>query len=1840
MGTNKADLRLNIGANREVSTDLIKKDLAKIMSELNKTNNRPLIKVGLDIAWIESHFQRQLQSILNKTELKTKVKVDTVSTSPKSSSANSKATLSSANDSIVFDAKKLQQQLDTGNAALQEFYYGSKNITKKMQADFEALGNYDISKRFDDKGRLESFTISVNKANGEIERYKYNIAKISTGKSIQAGWVFDSSSSKDTSKGNALIAKSNELYKEKINLLSEINKQEVQLLNTEKGEHYNHLKNSIALRKEELSAVNSQIAKIDQLVENKKKESAVTKQELKNLQQISLARSKQAKIQFINTKELDVAAKKVKSLELAWNKLKSQNLGRLDSTLSSSLSPVENQVSKLSSSLAELQNKFKTTKMSAIDQKTEIEKFKHQINLAEKSVNNFSKAQSNIKSNNDLAIGLKNLQRSAEDYLRTNDKLNGTTLGAEFSQFIDKLAKPIGQDGAFKSIKDAQLQYKNLRQAIRDAGLEGQTAGSKIKAAFEKFGGWALITGSLMKIKHELKEMLNVVKEIDAAMVEVKKVTNETSQAYDKFLTNASVKAKDTNSTIADTIRATANFTKAGYNLDIATTLAESALVYKSVGDGIESIDDSANSIISTMKAFGLEASHSMEIVDKFNEVSNRFAVTSKDIGYAMSSSGAALSSAGNDIDESIAMFTAMNEIIQDESKTSTALKSLAVRSRNTAGTLKEMGEDAEGAAESITALQQQVKEASGVDIMIDDETFKSSYQIVSELSEVWKDLNDVQQSTVTRLLAGTHQASAFSALIKNFDTARESLEVSRGAAGSAREELETVKDSIGGALTEMRSAFEVFAQQAIDDEMYKSTIQLGTKLIETFSRLIDVFGSLGSTPLWIFSLSKGLNLVTKNSGALSKVFSPLYLADKNATSLSGKLTLFGKKISVIQEELKGATTVGQKFGAIFGGFSSSKQSSIIKNVEIDKIKAYVAELGRGASNQEAFNIALSDANKETKAYAMQNQGLIIDIDELTQNQNALTNATKGSIAAQYALNAAASLASAGLSLAISVAISKMISLIGEQKRAKEEARKLASANADKANEEYKNVVNLIKEYKELASTSDITAESKERLKSIQSELIDSFGKESEGIDLVNGKYSEQLSILKEISDTALQEKIDANLASLNTARESLMYDSGLSPDVIFKQGVFKEDKVLQELLNSSLAERIAANTVTVDPYTLEYKSTGAGYYQIGKTLSTNAFGNLSIDGSFDKETIIADLEQVKQWLKDTNNESSALFTSVENFSSELKKSVDEYDKAVSDYATSLFEKYIVDTDITKVTQESYKKWHDELLSLAKGDKDIEKELYNLSTSQFPAFGYRIQVAESIEDIEAAFNSLRDTQEESNKSTEKQILSTKTITEMLEDEAITLRTVNSLLNQKKLTDAEQNALLEKQIELLSKTENNISDLNGQIQLLQAGNTLSASQILELIKTYPQLADQIKKVENGYILEASALETIRDLEIEAAISARNQQADRTLSILKETASRLNIYQEEISAIKDLATAQQALNEISKDTAKAPIINSMADAEIYRTTSKKKSKVQELLEQYINEKAPIDLFENDIYKNIGLSDGSKSTRSNAVVDAFEKSKKELDNLRAMDVIDDWKYYIELEKLNEMYYKGKEEFIDEYYQHAQDVYTSLKDLRIGLLEDEKKKIQEVNKEEERKLDLKKAYENYVNALNQKTNRVWYHDRGFVDEVDKTKVEQTSSELRSKITEYKTSLIDKAIEDIKDVRNAPNVNYTNPLTGELVPPSYLKPLSQDELEGLFSISQTLSGIEKNIQRVADIPKLGSISSNKQDVSLSINIENIVANNPEELMNQIKNITQDEIYQLLDGTLLQSENR
>ena len=144
--------------------------------------------------------------------------------------------------------------------------------------------------------------------------------------------------------------------------------------------------------------------------------------------------------------------------------------------------------------------------------------------------------------------------------------------------------------------------------------------------------------------------------------------------------------------------------------LQEATDLSNAAITYKTVGDGIEDINAASESIISTMKAFGIEAEDSMRIVDKFNEVGNNFAISSAGVGDALQRSAAALHAAGNDIDESIGMIVAANNVAQDPDMVGNALKTLSLRIRGAKTELEDAGESTDGMAESTAKLREEIQ--------------------------------------------------------------------------------------------------------------------------------------------------------------------------------------------------------------------------------------------------------------------------------------------------------------------------------------------------------------------------------------------------------------------------------------------------------------------------------------------------------------------------------------------------------------------------------------------------------------------------------------------------------------------------------------------------------------------------------------------------------------------------------------------------------------------------------------------------------------------------------------------------------------------------------------------------------------------------------------------------------------------------------------------------------------------------------------------------------------------------------------------------------------------------
>lgn len=123
-----------------------------------------------------------------------------------------------------------------------------------------------------------------------------------------------------------------------------------------------------------------------------------------------------------------------------------------------------------------------------------------------------------------------------------------------------------------------------------------------------------------------IRSGVEAVKQIDLAMTELKKVTDETDDSYREFLEDAGRTSAVIGSTVSDFAEASATFARLGYSLDEASSMAETAIVYKNVADGLDTVEEASDSIISTMMAFGIEASDTMGIIDRFNAVGKIYA--------------------------------------------------------------------------------------------------------------------------------------------------------------------------------------------------------------------------------------------------------------------------------------------------------------------------------------------------------------------------------------------------------------------------------------------------------------------------------------------------------------------------------------------------------------------------------------------------------------------------------------------------------------------------------------------------------------------------------------------------------------------------------------------------------------------------------------------------------------------------------------------------------------------------------------------------------------------------------------------------------------------------------------------------------------------------------------------------------------------------------------------------------------------------------------------------------------------------------------------------------------
>nr|DAI72173.1 MAG TPA: minor tail protein [Bacteriophage sp.] len=410
--------------------------------------------------------------------------------------------------------------------------------------------------------------------------------------------------------------------------------------------------------------------------------------------------------------------------------------------------------------------------------------------------------------------------------------------------------------------------FDKLYSNIRLTGRNTQSLGKHFSKLASKFSEWFGVSQAIMFAVRSIKQIVQNVIELDTSMTELKKVTDETDATYDRFLNTAVDRAKSVGASLSDVVSATADFARLGYGIDDASNLADAAIIYKNVGDGIDSINQAAESITSTMQVFGSETVSAMSIVDKFNEVGNNFAITSTGIGEALQRSAAAMSAAGNSLDETIALVAAANTIVQNPESVGTTLKTISMYLRAAKTEAEEAGESTDGMASSVSELRDEILSLTGgkVDIQSAEDEFKSTYQILQELSQVWGSLTDISQANILELIGGKRNANVVSALLENFSVAESALETSANAAGSALAENEKYLASIQGKISQFQASWQALSSEVVSSDLIGGIVDAGRVIVDSIGWIIDALGGFGIalTSIPVITFIKNLKPVSK----------------------------------------------------------------------------------------------------------------------------------------------------------------------------------------------------------------------------------------------------------------------------------------------------------------------------------------------------------------------------------------------------------------------------------------------------------------------------------------------------------------------------------------------------------------------------------------------------------------------------------------------------------------------------------------------------------------------------------------------------------------------------------------------------------------------------------------------------------------------------------------------------------------------------------------------------------------------------------------------------------------
>ena len=212
------------------------------------------------------------------------------------------------------------------------------------------------------------------------------------------------------------------------------------------------------------------------------------------------------------------------------------------------------------------------------------ERYKQLAESIKFAASEVKKAQSKLKLDSfddKLEMKRQKYKNAMDMFLKDNPKMRGSIFEKQYM----KIRVDLDTGKSEQELDNLMNKARLVQQTAKVNGKTGDTFLSGLGKTAKSMLSFASVGSVLYGVSDAFRMMYQNVLEVDTAMTELKRVTDLSGLQYDNLYSKLTVSAKEYGVQLTDLISATADWSRAGFEADVAAGLAEVTSVYQHIAD-------------------------------------------------------------------------------------------------------------------------------------------------------------------------------------------------------------------------------------------------------------------------------------------------------------------------------------------------------------------------------------------------------------------------------------------------------------------------------------------------------------------------------------------------------------------------------------------------------------------------------------------------------------------------------------------------------------------------------------------------------------------------------------------------------------------------------------------------------------------------------------------------------------------------------------------------------------------------------------------------------------------------------------------------------------------------------------------------------------------------------------------------------------------------------------------------------------------------------------------------------------------------------------------------------